>query len=185
MKKCTKCGLEKLESEFYKNKDSKDGLYYFCKECHDKYTKEYQKTDKHKEYQKEYQQKDEYKEYQNEYQKEYQKKRKSIDPKYKLDCNMGSIISMVLKGKKAGRKWESLVGYTIEDLMNHLESKFEPWMNWDNQGIGIGKWNLDHIKPKSLFKYESAEDEEFKKCWALSNLQPLDAIKNIKKGNNY
>jgi hypothetical protein len=26
-------------------------------------------------------------------------------------------------------------------------------------------------------------DENFKKCWALDNLQPLEAIANIKKSN--
>ncbi len=29
------------------------------------------------------------------------------------------------------------------------------------------------------------QDQEFKECWALSNLQPLEAIANIKKGNKY
>ena len=80
------------------------------------------------------------------------------------------------------------MGYTLQDLMKHLESLFEPWMNWNNWGI-INKdrrtWNIDHIKPKSLFYYEKPEDEEFKLCWSLTNLQPLDAIMNIKKHNHY
>jgi hypothetical protein len=56
-------------------------------------------------------------------------------------------------------------------------------MNWDNWGSGKGKWNIDHRKPDSLFNYKSIEDEEFQECWALSNLQPLDAMENIKKSN--
>ncbi len=28
-------------------------------------------------------------------------------------------------------------------------------------------------------------DEEFKKCWALDNLQPLEASQNMSKGNRY
>jgi len=36
MKKCYKCGIEKDESEFHKNKHSKDGLYYICKKCRNK-----------------------------------------------------------------------------------------------------------------------------------------------------
>lgn len=55
-------------------------------------------------------------------------------------------------------------------------------MNWDNYG---SYWHIDHIKPISLFKYETAEDPEFKKCWALDNLQPLEKIANLKKGNKF
>lgn len=33
MKKCNKCGLVKDESEFGKNKRSKDGLHFICKTC--------------------------------------------------------------------------------------------------------------------------------------------------------
>jgi 5-methylcytosine-specific restriction endonuclease McrA len=86
-----------------------------------------------------------------------------------------------MNGKKQGRSWEKLVGYTIEDLIKHLENQFTGDMSWEN----YGKWELDHIKPKSLFKYETAEDAEFKKCWALENLQPLSKIENRKKRNKY
>jgi hypothetical protein len=34
MKKCTKCGIEKEESEFYKSSKSKDGLVSSCKQCY-------------------------------------------------------------------------------------------------------------------------------------------------------
>jgi len=44
MKKCSKCGIEKDEREFYKNKQMKDGLCIYCKTCrrtidHDLYIK--------------------------------------------------------------------------------------------------------------------------------------------------
>jgi hypothetical protein len=102
------------------------------------------------------------------------------DIKFRLDMVMSCEIRHSLKHKKAGRKWETLVGYTVEDLMKYLESKFTPEMNWNNYGI---YWEIDHIIPKSYFKYESPEDEEFKKCWSLENLQPLPKEINRKKGN--
>jgi hypothetical protein len=33
MKKCSKCGIEKDESEFQKNNQTRDGFGYHCKEC--------------------------------------------------------------------------------------------------------------------------------------------------------
>lgn len=188
MKTCSKCKIEKEESEFYKDKSKKDGLCSYCRICHNertkiyfrtvngkKYLKEYVKrnSEKSKGYKKKYSQKSSSKNLRN----EWFKKRRIVDAKFKLDMNMATAIGTALKGKKASSAWKDLTGYTIESLMKHLENKFESWMNWNN----YGKWHVDHIKPKSLFKYETAEDSEFKKCWALENLQPLEATKNMSK----
>lgn len=91
--------------------------------------------------------------------------------------SMGSMIYSALKKKKNGYKWEDLVGYTCEDLMSHLESQFKEGMSWDNKG----RWHIDHIIPRSHFHFNSSEDAEFKKCWALSNLQPLWEKDNLAK----
>jgi hypothetical protein len=66
--------------------------------------------------------------------------------------------------------------------MDHLEARFVPGMTFENYGK---VWHIDHIKPNRLFNYESQEDEDFKKCWALSNLQPLFAADNLSKGGRY
>lgn len=41
MKKCTKCGVEKDESEFSRGSGKKDGLSSWCKKCSSEYNKEY------------------------------------------------------------------------------------------------------------------------------------------------
>ncbi len=102
------------------------------------------------------------------------------DPKFRLDLNMANYIRQSLKDKKAGRGWESLVGYTLKDLIKHLESRFDKNMTWENYG---NYWQVDHIFPRSLFKYTCPEDSEFKKCWALENLQPLEKTANLRKSN--
>ena len=112
----------------------------------------------------------------------YQKRLRKESPKYRLDQNMGIAIYQALRSKKAGRRWETLVDYTLKDLMEHLESQFDDKMNWENYG---SFWWVDHMKPRSLFRYTFAEDPEFKKCWALENLQPLERIANIRKSNTF
>lgn len=86
---------------------------------------------------------------------------------------------VLFKKNKNGYHWEDLVGYTVEELKQHLENQFKEGMNWDK--FLKGEIHIDHIIPKSLFKYNDSEDREFKQCWALANLQPLWAEDNIKK----
>jgi len=109
------------------------------------------------------------------------KRRKT--PRGTLDHRMEVSIRKSLKGMKRGKKWEKLVGYTIDELVEHLEKQFKNGMSWTK--FLDGEIHLDHRIPKSWFYYEKPEDEEFKKCWALKNLQPLEKLENLSKGNRY
>lgn len=111
------------------------------------------------------------------YQKEYNKMRRRKDPMFRLNGNISRSINYSLQGNKSGLHWETLVSYTAEQLKEHLEKQFQLGMTWSN----YGKWHIDHIIPKSLWKFEKPEDREFQQCWALANLQPLWAEENIKK----
>jgi hypothetical protein len=198
-KQCSQCKIVKVESDFYKDKRRKSGLYSACKECHlgkhrkyrQEYMRKYYRSSKNKDYRKssgykkgqkkcqeKYRDTEQYKERKRKYMKNVWLK----NPKNQLDSNMRNLIWLAIKGEKAGRSWKKLVGYTIKDLMKHLERQFDDKMSWNNYG---SYWWLDHIKPRSLFKYENAEDPEFRKCWALENLQPMEKIANIKKGNKF
>jgi 5-methylcytosine-specific restriction endonuclease McrA len=53
-------------------------------------------------------------------------------------------------------------------------------MSWENYGKFT--WHIDHIIPVAVFNFSSFKDLDFKRCWALSNLQPLEAKKNHSKG---
>lgn len=110
----------------------------------------------------------------------YMKERMASDVGFRLNLAFSVGMRQSLKSGKGGRRWESFVDYTLGDLMVHLETLFLPGMTWDN--YGRDGWHIDHIIPKSLFNYETPDDPEFKVAWALSNLQPLWAIDNIKKG---
>jgi len=83
------------------------------------------------------------------------------------------------KGSKAGRSTFELLGYTLEDLMSHLEQRFEVGMTWDNYGQA---WHVDHVIPLAVHNYETPYDIDFHRAWALSNLQPLWGAENKSKG---
>lgn len=101
--------------------------------------------------------------------------------KYRMNGNITTNMRKSLKGTKQRRRWEDLVGYTIDDLMKYIESLFRDNMSWDN--YGKGGWHLDHIIPIDLWKFNTYKDNEFKQCWALCNLQPLWEKDNCSKQN--
>ena len=92
----------------------------------------------------------------------------------------GGIYKSIRRNKK-GYNWELLVGYTAKQLKNHLESMFTNEMTWDK--FMNGEIHIDHIIPRSFFKFDSFDDVEFKYCWSLNNLQPLWAKENLVKSN--
>jgi hypothetical protein len=51
-----------------------------------------------------------------------------------------------------------------------------------NNTFTIWTWNIDHITTHSNFPYISMADQEFKACWALTNLRPYSAKQNIIDG---
>lgn len=111
---------------------------------------------------------------------EHRRNRRKTDIKYKLYGVMSTNIRDGLtrrKGGKNGNSWKNLVGYTVKELIDHLESKFTDGMNWEN--YGTNGWHIDHIIPSSYFEYDSMDHPAFKACWSLSNLQPLWATTQI------
>ncbi len=104
-----------------------------------------------------------------------------IDGRVRLSTRISNLIRQRLKarfGSKNQKHRKNYLPYTIDELMIHLEKQFSKGMSWKN----YGRWHLDHIIPDSFFNYSSVEDDEFQKCWALNNLQPLWAVENRRKG---
>jgi NTP pyrophosphatase (non-canonical NTP hydrolase) len=97
-------------------------------------------------------------------------------PQYRVHRAISKQIWSFMKGLKGGKKWESVVGYSFEDLKKHLQGQFTPEMSWENYG---SFWEIDHIIPKKNFK----ENEDISVIWNLKNLQPLEVNLNRSKGN--
>jgi hypothetical protein len=109
----------------------------------------------------------------------YYARNRAGDPKFRLENTIrAGIHAEIRRGTKRGRKTFDLLGYTSAELMAHLERQFRRGMNWNN----FGEWHIDHISPLSSFDYETPDDPDFKRAWALTNLRPLWAKENISKG---
>lgn len=104
---------------------------------------------------------------------------KKIYDNNKLRFMISNAIYRALSGRRKEIPTFDKLGYTLQDLKSHLESLFSDGMSWDN----YGEWHIDHIVPMSAFKIDTFECDNFKKAWALSNLQPLWAVDNLRKGN--
>lgn len=109
------------------------------------------------------------------YQNKYIKNKRSTDIMYWIRSRCGISISTSLKRNgysKKSRTYE-ILGCSFEDFKLHLESKFEPWMNWENRGLYNGQpnygWDIDHIIPQS----SATTEEELIKLNHFTNLQPL------------
>jgi hypothetical protein len=119
----------------------------------------------------------------NEYKRTYEKTKKDSDPKYKLASYTRTAIYTCLKERNISKYKNTfdLLPYSLDDLIQRLESQFKEGMSWDN----YGEWHVDHIKPMSSFEFDSPEDISFQECWSLGNLQPLWAKENLSKGSTY
>lgn len=158
---CLTCKTWVSESEFYKSKQSKDGLSSRCKFCQQKYDKEH-------------------KEQISERQRKYRLE-KIKNPAFRLSERMSAGMRRALKQNKAGQHWEDLVPYNIEQLRQHLESQFTPEMSWDNMGE---YWEVDHIIPQNMFNFTTYKDKDFQICWSLMNLRPLNWLENRQRPKN-
>lgn len=114
----------------------------------------------------------------------YQKNRKNVDPNYKLKSNVRTLISNIIKGRNKGSRTIEIIGCSFDDFKKYIESKFEPWMTWDNYGKYNGTekygWDIDHIIPIC----STINDEEVLKLNHYTNLQPLCSYTNrvLKRG---
>ena len=123
------------------------------------------------------------------------KEKRRLDPSFRLRSNISRQIRSALnKGfSKNKQSFFKFISYSLLELINHLEKQFSYWMTWDNHGhfyplkwddndSSTWTWQVDHIIPQSKLKYISMEDENFNKCWDLSNLRPLSAKENFHLG---
>ena len=112
-------------------------------------------------------------------------RRMKADPVYRLRYNVSMAVREALKRqckKKNGESMFEYLPYTPLELYEHIENQFTEHMSWDNYGT---YWHMDHIIPQVVLIYDSLKHPNFRKCWDLNNLQPLEIFKNASKGSLY
>jgi hypothetical protein len=202
---CSNCGEDKESNKFYYRKNG-NLLSSKCKNCFLLKTKEYYSKNstniliKRQEYYKENKEgrkkylnnnKDniskrrekyykENKEHYLEYAKKHNKERYNNDINFKMKCILRSRILKALKNNQKIGHAIQLLGCSIDEFRVYLEKEFDQNMTWENCG---SYWHIDHIKPCSLF--DLSDPEQQKICFHYTNMQPMEAIENIRKGNKF
>lgn len=210
MKTCTRCKVKKNSEAFYKHKRTADGLNTRCKLCDSEVKRQYYVKNRDSvnsralAYNKNnalakkkrdilYRQmhSEEINAKNAKYYLEnrssvlarrrvYQRQRRAVDPIYKLQVILRKRINGALKGNYKTGSAVSDLGCSVVELKQYLENKFQPgmtWNNWSKTG-----WHIDHIRPLSSF--DLTIPSQFKQATHFSNLQPLWAKDNLKKGSS-
>lgn len=158
VKICKKCNIEKDINNFSKSKKHKDGIKNTCKICNKDYYNIFYKNKRNA----------------------YLSKRRKIDPLFRLITSIRNAIKKSINNGKYSKKkhTEQILGCSFKQLKLHIESKWEPWMNWDNYGKFNGQpkygWDIDHKKPLSL----ATTEVEIIELNHFLNLQPLCSYVN-------
>lgn len=174
--KCQQCHRLQSKSYYTKNKEYKKAL-----------VKEYTHSNKEK-----------VQKYQETYRTKNKKKTKVYNKSYRI-CNKEKIKNYIvsynkrnyvkirknlhnrlLKLLKSENKSRTIdyLGCDLNMLLLWLEYQFDSEMSWDNYGK---YWHIDHCLPCKSFNL--LEVNERRKCFNWKNLQPMEAIQNIQKGD--
>ncbi len=201
MKICSKCNQQKQPTEFGKRSKNKDGLNNNCKKCTNSYETQYRKDNKEKvqELNKKYynNNKEKFKQYYSdniekikhynnyynsleeniEKRKLYRKKEYNLkygkDVQYTLSLTIKNRINLALKENWKKGSTIQLLGISILEYKQYLESKFTDKMNWENYGT---YWEIDHIKQLATFDLSIEKNQII--AFNYKNTRPLSILEN-------
>ena len=109
------------------------------------------------------------------YLKIHGKYRRDTDMNFRLTVNLRNRLHHSLIGHLKADNTMKLIGCSVDKLKKYLASKFKKGMSWNN----YGKWEIDHIIPCA--KFDFSKEEEQRKCFHYTNLQPLWEQENLVK----
>lgn len=109
------------------------------------------------------------------------RKRKIIDPGFRVKCNLRHRLKDLMQSTRKGgsHSVSALIGCSTKQLAKHLESQFSKGMTWRN--YGSNGWHVDHILPCASFDHN--DPRQVAQCWHWTNLRPLRAKENMMKSD--
>lgn len=109
-----------------------------------------------------------------EHMQEWYKLKRETDSAYRACQNARNRVLSFLKGKTS---FSRTLGCSQNEFRSHIESLFQPGMDWNN----YGEWEIDHKYPLSKAYVEGSES--FSRACHYANLQPLWKSENRRKGH--
>lgn len=91
----------------------------------------------------------------------------------------GDLVRLALYRGGKSPSFSLVVGYSMDELRQHLESRFTEGMSW--QAFMDGEIHIDHLIPVRAFNMAKAH--EVRMCWSLTNLYPAWAGDNMGKSD--
>ena len=112
----------------------------------------------------------------------YRREKLKSDPAFRAGINLRLRLNEYIKKGKY-RKFGSFrdkLGCDWDFFKRYMEEQFVEDMSWENYGT---YWHIDHIIP--LAAWDLSKEEDQKLAAHYSNLRPLKAIDNLKKGKKF
>lgn len=151
-KRCSKCGESKSLAEYPKHTTSSDGHAAYCRDCKNGLAKE----------------------------------RRMRDPIARITHYTVTRIKNEWPKESIPKdiqsNLESYLGYRMYELKRKLSDEVKAMYGITLiESFKLG-YHLDHIQPHKSFESDEIGDEEFQRCWAISNLRMIPAKENLQKG---
>lgn len=108
----------------------------------------------------------------------WKRNKEQLNVPYKIELALRCRIRKAVKRQSRNDKSIDLLGCSYAELVTYIEKLFVEGMSWDN--YGPTGWHIDHIKPCASF--DLTNQDEQRKCFHYTNLQPLWAVDNLSKG---
>ena len=103
-------------------------------------------------------------------------RRKSVNRK--ISVSLRNRLNAVLRGKTKFSSVLTLLGCSLQEFKESFQARFTGEMSWER--FLSGKIHIDHIIP--CVDFDLSKEDEQRRCFNFSNLQPLWARDNLQKG---
>lgn len=110
--------------------------------------------------------------------REYSAKRRQSDPQYRIAASLRARARAVLLGTNKSASSMELIGCSWWELRLQIEAQWLEGMTWEN--YSRAGWHIDHIVPLKAF--DLTDPAQQRAAFHYTNLQPLWAVDNLRKG---